>query len=100
MFNSEQNIQLQQIAVTGLKLYFTAIPFVGFNIILSTHFIAIEKALPAQTVFLSRGFFIIPMAFFLSYVFEMTGIWLSYPITEIIVFIMGIALYKKFCKVA
>jgi len=30
VFNSEQNIQLQQIAETGLKLYFTAISFVGY----------------------------------------------------------------------
>ncbi len=68
VFNSEQNVQLQQIAVTGLKLYFTAIPFVGFNIIISAYFTSTEKALPAQTISLSRGFLIIiPMAFFLSF---------------------------------
>ncbi|MDE7253116.1 MAG: MATE family efflux transporter [Acetatifactor sp.] len=90
LFNSEQNAELQQIAVTGLKLYFTAIPFVGFNVILSIYFTSTEKALPAQVISLLRGFFLmIPMAFFLSYVWGMTGVWLSYPITEIIVFIIG-----------
>lgn len=96
VFNSEQNEQLQQIAVTGLKLYFTAIPFVGFNIIISAYFTSTEKALPAQTISLSRGFLIIiPMAFFLSFLLEMTGVWLSFPITECFVTLTGIALYIK-----
>ena len=96
VFNSEQNVQLQQIAVTGLKLYFTAIPFVGFNIIISAYFTSTEKALPAQTISLSRGFLIIiPMAFFLSFLFEMMGVWLSFPITECFVTLIGIALYIK-----
>ncbi len=96
IFNSEQNIQLQQIAETGLKLYFTAIPFVGFNIIISSYFTSIEKALPAQIVSLSRGLLIIiPMAFFLSFLLKMTGVWLSFPITECFVALAGIALYFK-----
>lgn len=96
VFNSEHNIQLQQIAVTGLKLYFTAIPFVGFNIILSAYFTSIEKALPAQIISLSRGFLIIiPMAFLMSLLLKTTGIWLSFPITECIVTLEGITLYIK-----
>lgn len=96
VFNSEQNIQLQQIAETGLKLYFTAVPFVGFNIIISSYFTSIEKALPAQIISLSRGFLvIIPMAFFLSFLLKMTGVWLSFPITECFVALAGIALYIK-----
>lgn len=93
LFNKEQNILLQQIATVGLKLYFTAIPFAGFNIVLSTHFTSTEQALQAQIVSLSRGFFIIiPMAYFLSHAFGMTGIWLSYPFTELLVSILGFLL--------
>ena len=96
VFNSEQNIQLQRIAVTGLKLYFTAIPFVGFNIIMSAYFTSTEKARPAQIISLSRGFLIIiPMAFFLSFLCKMRGVWLSFPITECLVTLTGIALYIK-----
>lgn len=94
-FNSEQNLQLQEISEKGLKLYFTAIPFAGFNIVLSTFFASTEKALPAQTISLSRGIFvIIPMAYLLSAFFKMTGIWLSYPVTESIVTFLGMILYK------
>lgn len=96
IFNSEQNMQLQQIAETGLKIYFTAVPFVGFNIILSTYFTSTEQALPAQIVSISRGFIvIIPMAFLMSSFFQMMGVWLSYPFTESIVAFAGMILYKK-----
>lgn len=96
VFNSEQNIQLRQIAETGLKLYFTAIPFMGFNIIISSYFTSTEKALPAQIISLSRGFLvIIPMALFLSFLLKMTGVWLSFPITECFVALAGIALSIK-----
>lgn len=95
VFNSEQNRLLQEIAVKGLKLYFTAIPFAGLNIVLSTFFASTEKALPAQIISLSRGIFIIiPMAYLLSYCFKMLGIWLSYPVTEGIVTVLAIILYK------
>lgn len=93
VFNKERDVSLQHIAVSGLKIYFTAIPFAGFNIILSTHFTAIEKALPAQVISLARALFIIvPAAFLLSSTFGMTGVWLSYPAAEVIVCLIGIGL--------
>ncbi len=99
VFNNEQNIQLQQIAETGLKLYFTAIPFAGFNIIISSYFTSTEKALPAQIVSLSRGFLVIlPVAFSLSFLLKMTGVWMSFPITECFVALAVIVLYIKFRK--
>lgn len=91
LFNSEQNMQMQRIAETGLKIYFTAIPFAGFNIVLSGFFTSTEEALPAQIISLSRGLIIIiPMAFLLAFLLEMTGVWLSYPLTEGIVALAGI----------
>lgn len=99
VFNNEQNIQLQQIAETGLKLYFIAIPFAGFNIIISSYFTSTEKALPAQIVSLSRGFLVIlPVAFSLSFLLKMTGVWMSFPITECFVALAVIVLYIKFRK--
>lgn len=92
-FNNEGNSALQQIAVPGLKLYFTAMPFAGINIILSTHFAATEKAFPAQVISLSRALFVIlPMAFLLSSAFKTTGVWLSYPATEMVVCLIGVVL--------
>lgn len=95
MFNSEGNKKLQDIAVTGMRLYFTSIPFMGLNILLSAFFASTEKALPAQGISLSRGLFLIlPAAFLLANLFGMTGIWLSCPVTELIVSVMGVMVYS------
>ncbi len=94
IFNSEKNQTLQSLAETGLKLYFIACPFIGFNIVMATYFISTEKPLYAQIISLSRGFIVlIPMAFLLSTLFKMTGIWCAYPASECIVAIIAIVLY-------
>lgn len=90
VFNREQDFILARYAIPGLKLYFTACPFIGFNIVLSTYFISINHPLPAQMISILRSFFIlIPMAFILSYFFGMTGVWLAYPAAELLVFIFA-----------
>ena len=86
IFNSEGNPLLQQIAAEGLRLYFTAIPFAGFNIILSIFFTSSGRPRPASAVSLLRGFIvIIPMAFLLSALFGLNGVWCAFPATEMIV---------------
>lgn len=96
VFNSEQNQLLQQIATNGLKLYFTACPFAGFNIILCVYFTSTEHALPAHIISILRGFvLIIPMALLLSAMAGLTGVWLAFPVTEGIVAILGLFLYWR-----
>lgn len=95
IFNSEHNLQLQEIAVVGLKLYFLSMVFVGFNTIIAVFFTSIEKSMPAHILSLLRGLIlIVPLAFLLSALWGMTGIWLTYPVTEGIVAVMGYAIYK------
>lgn len=97
IFNNEENVQLQQIATSGMKLYFTAAPFIGFNIVISFFFTSIERAVPAQLISIVRGLIlVIPMAFLLSGLAGLTGVWLTVPITEGIV--CGISLVLLLCK--
>ena len=96
VFNSENNKLLQEIATLGLKIYFTSVLFIGFNIVISNYFISTDKALPAQIISLLRGFIlIIPMAFLLSALANITGVWLALPVTEGLVAIIGFILYKR-----
>lgn len=96
VFNSEGDLTLANYAVKGLKLYFTACPFIGFNIVLATYFISMEKPFFAQIISMFRGFIIlIPMAFLLSSIWKMTGVWCAYPMTELLVAIVAVVLYKK-----
>lgn len=94
VFNSERNETLQTLAVTGLKLYFLACPFIGFNIVTSTYFTSTEHSRPAQIISFLRGLFVlVPIAFLLSAILKMTGIWLAYPISECVVAMVGAAFY-------
>lgn len=97
VFNSEGNLRLQQIAVDGLKLYFTSNLFVGYNIIIAIFFTSTEKTIPAHILSLLRGLvLIVPLAFLLSAFWGMTGVWLTYPLTELLVAVLGYLVYKKY----
>ena len=94
-FNSEGNAALQTYAVAGIRRYFLACPFIGLNIVLATYFISTERAGAAQTISLLRGLFVlIPMAFALSALGGMTGVWFAYPATEAVVTTVGVVLFR------
>ena len=95
IFNRDKDELLTALAAEGMRLYFTAIPFVGFNVITCTFFTSSEKPLPAHIVSLLRGLVVvIPAAFALSAVWGLTGVWLSYPVTEgIVAAVAAVILY-------
>lgn len=96
IFNSEHNALLQSIATEGLRLYFIACPFAGFNIIISIFFTSSDRPKPAHIISLLRGFLIIiPMAFLLSWIADIQGVWCSFPVTEFIVSGLGLLIYLK-----
>ena len=99
VFNSEGNEVLQRIAEIGLKFYFTSNMFLGFNTVAATFFTSVEKALPAHVLSLLRGFvLIIPLAFIMSVLWGMNGIWLCFPVTEAITAVLGFFIYRKILK--
>lgn len=94
IFNEEGNRQLAAIAVPGLRIYFSGAAFAGINIVFTLFFAASEQARASQTVTLLRGLIlIIPSAFLLAAVFGTNGVWLSFPVTEFIVSVLGSILY-------
>ncbi len=96
VFNSEGNALLQQMASFGLRLYFIALSFVGINTVASTYFAATQRAMPAHVISLSRGLvLIVPMAFLLSKLWDLTGVWLTFPVTEGLVAVFSLFLLWK-----
>lgn len=96
IFNSGLDMDLQRIAVEGLKIYFTACPFVGANILLAIYFAATDQAAPAQMISLLRGLIVIvPLAFIMANVAGLTGVWMTFPLTELVVCVVACGLYKK-----
>lgn len=95
VFNGEGDAQLQTLAEQGVLLYFTACAFVGLNILFTIYFSSLEKAKQAGIISFLRGFLvIIPTAIIMSYLFGVTGLWLSFPVSELIVFIVAIIMVK------
>ena len=98
-FNGEQNAQLQSIATEGLRLYFIACPFAGFNVILAMYFTSTERPRPAHSISILRGFLvIIPMAFLLSWVGKIRGVWCAFPATELLVAVIGLIYFLHMRK--
>lgn len=73
----------------ALKYVFAALPIVGIQLIGSAYFQAIGKALPALLLTLSRqGLIFIPLLFILSHYYGVQGVWLAFPISDVISTIM------------
>ena len=69
----------------ALKIVFAALPMVGIQLIGAAYFQAIGKALPALLLTLSRqGLVFIPLLYLLSYQYGVQGVWLAFPISDVI----------------
>jgi Na+-driven multidrug efflux pump len=69
----------------ALKYVFAALPVVGIQLIGAAYFQAVGKALPALLLTLSRqGLIFIPLLFVLSHYYGVIGVWLAFPIADVI----------------
>lgn len=94
-FNSENIAALQDMAVPGLRIYFTALFFAGFNTVASVFFVSTENPWPAHAISLLRGgLLIVPLAFFFASLAGMTGVWMAFPVTEGLVCLLSAVLWR------
>jgi len=96
IFNSEGSKELASLAHKGLRLYFPGYIFAGFNIISTGFFSSTGKAKEAFISSIFRGLFaIVITAVIMSKFMGITGIWLSFLVSEtlcsvlIIFFLIG-----------
>lgn len=96
LFNSEKSMQLAMIAKEGLFIYFFGFFFVGMNMITTSYFSSIEKAVPSFILSLLRGgIIVIPLVIGLSYLMSMKGVWISFPLSELLVMFIAFVCLKK-----
>jgi putative MATE family efflux protein len=95
-FNREGDMHLQELAVFGLKLYFIGFLFGGINIVTSSYFGAIEKVRKSFIVSILRGFVVIvPVLLILAKFAGMTGVWMTFPCTELLVLAVSVCFMRK-----
>jgi len=79
-----------------LRLIAMLAPLWSFPILGSTFFQAIGKARPALMITLSRDlFFFIPALFILPIFFNLSGVWISWPVTDFCCFLVTTILLIK-----
>lgn len=92
IFNSEQNSQLEKLAIEGLRLYFIGFLFAGINIVCSSFYSATDNAIWAFIISVVRGFAaIIICAIIMSKLMGMRGVWLAFPTAELLTLIISIS---------
>lgn len=92
IFNSENDSQLEKLAVEGIRLYFIGFLFAGINIVSSSFFSATDYAKWAFIISVFRGFAaIIICAIIMSKLMGMRGVWLAFPTAELLTLFISIS---------
>jgi Na+-driven multidrug efflux pump len=69
----------------AMRWVFAATPIIGIQLIGAAYFQAIGKAIPALLLTLTRqGFFFIPLILILPLYYGELGVWMSFPISDIL----------------
>lgn len=83
LFTNEQ--PLIDLTVPAIRIAFLATPCILFQLIGSAYFQAIGKARPALFLTLTKqGFCLIPLLFILPPIFKLNGVWMAFPIADIL----------------
>ncbi len=84
-------------APTAMRWVFAATPIIALQLIGAAYFQAVGKAIPALLLTLTRqGFFFIPLILVLPYYLGEFGVWISFPIADVLATIVtGFYLWKE-----
>ncbi|HHW61903.1 MAG TPA: MATE family efflux transporter [Syntrophomonadaceae bacterium] len=81
----KDDIALIQLTSNAMLIYFAAFPLVGFQVICSNYFQAVNKALKSAILSLSRQILIfIPLLLILPRYWGIKGVWWSAPISDLL----------------
>lgn len=91
---------LIEIGVPALKIMSVGFVFAGISIIISIFFQAIGDGMKSLLISTTRQLFILlPMAIILSKIWGVTGVWVAFPLAEMIAIILSLGFFKfKYSK--
>ncbi|MGM0212564.1 MATE family efflux transporter [Enterococcus sp. AZ109] len=97
VFNRDSNQLLTEVAAYGIPIFFISLFASSFNVVFSIFFSAVGQAKQSFVLALSRGYFLlIPLVILLAKAFDLFGVWVSLPITEIITLGMSIFFLRQY----
>ncbi|MDN3491673.1 MATE family efflux transporter [Winogradskyella bathintestinalis] len=82
---------------SAMRWVFAAVPIIAIQLIGAAYFQAVGKAIPALLLTLTRqGFFFIPLIFILPHYFGALGVWMAFPISDVLsTIVTGYFLYRE-----
>lgn len=100
-FNNESNLQMATIATQALPLYFFGFFFAGINMVFISYLASTQNMKPSFLLSLLRGGLImLPLVLILSNYFQLIGVWIAFPISELIVMFIALLHLKSLSKSA
>ncbi|PNQ74708.1 MATE family efflux transporter [Hanstruepera neustonica] len=83
MFTSNKEVIAQ--TPSAMRWVFAATPIIAIQLIGAAYFQAVGKAIPALLLTLTRqGFFFIPLIFILPIFYGELGVWMSFPLADVL----------------
>jgi Na+-driven multidrug efflux pump len=83
----------------GLRVTNVTLPIVGFQIVVTNFFQSISKAKVSIFLSLSRQLlFLLPVLLVLPRFYQLDGVWLSFPISDTIAFLVAFAILWKYLR--
>jgi Na+-driven multidrug efflux pump len=87
-----KDLMLVSSGSNALRLCMLSLPVVGCQVVGTAFFQALGKAVPALMLTLSRQVLaLIPLLIFLPRVWGLNGVWISFPVADIVAFIITMA---------
>lgn len=96
-FNATDEMMIM--GVRTLRIISTSYSFGSICFIFSCFLQAIGKGIPSLTITILRQLILLlPMAYILGKFYGLTGVWLAFPIVEVVTCIVSIFMYKSFVR--
>lgn len=91
LFNEQGIESIQETARNGIRIYFLGFFFAGSNICITMYLSASESPRSAFLLSVCRGLiFLVPLVVLFGEILGTKGVWLSFVVTEALVFLLGI----------
>lgn len=92
--------ELLDFAVSAIRIIVIALPFIGVQVVGASMYQAIGKAVPSIVLSMSRQvLFLIPLVLILPLFFKLNGVWIAFPLADILSTVVTLILVSREFKI-
>ncbi|KAB3534003.1 MATE family efflux transporter [Alkaliphilus pronyensis] len=92
--------ELIELSIGAVRIIVLGVPFIGLQVVGASMFQSIGKALPSLILSMSRQIlFLIPLVLTLPIYFDLLGIWLAFPLADVLSTVVTMVFMSKELKI-